>query len=190
MTINEAILKVLTAQFKKDEPEAFEMVSNHGYIISKWHGQWDIKNEATDRYLFGGEEERWNSRRGRYVLCLHLRCGGSTVYDKIVWNADKFDYVGYLNKPLNRWVLNEQGKFWQEKEWSEARRTYECIRSAKSDIKRYTQNLEETKQSFQRKIQKLADDYQWNVSFYTNSLKSARERLSELRKENGLKERD
>lgn len=187
MTINEAILKVLTAQFKKDEPEAFEMVSNHGYKVSKWNGCWKVSNEATSRCLWGSENSWWNSRLHRYAPCLHLRCGGSTLYDRKVWSADKFDYVGFLNKPINQYAIDEKYKSWQEREWSEARRTYERLKDYKLNIKFYEKSLESELDIFNRKMKEISDSYQRNVKYYTNALNGARENLKELYKEAGLK---
>ena len=187
MTINEAILKVLTAQFKKDEPEAFEMVSNHGYKTSKWNGHWEVRNEATLRCLWGSEENWWNSRLHRYAPCLYLRCGGCTVYEKKVWRADKFDYVGFLNKPINQWATDEKYKTWQDTDWGEARRTYERLMHCKSNIKYYEKSLESEIETFNRKMKEISESYQRNVNYYTRALKDAREELKALYKETGLK---
>ena len=80
--LNNAIYLVLITQYKKNAPEAFKMVEDAGYKITKYDGCFWVENVATRRQLYVND-------RG-YVRDLKK--------NKI---SHKFDFVGFLNKPLN-----------------------------------------------------------------------------------------
>ena len=49
--INAAIYTVLTTQYKKNAPEAFEIVKAAGYAYDKNNGKFDVYNEKTHRRI-------------------------------------------------------------------------------------------------------------------------------------------
>lgn len=100
MTLNEAIYKVISTQFKKDMGGALTIVEQAGYKVTKWDRRFYVKNEKTDR-----------------EVCLREGYKGYTVvgngYDKhrIPWDGVcRMDLVGYLEKPLNRDWYSIQAK--------------------------------------------------------------------------------
>lgn len=144
MTINEAILKVITSQFKKDEPEAFKTVEKAGYRVYKVDGHFVVKNGETGRYVttnghtpryFGGGVYGYFVDRGWHYKQVAIAMGTRL----------KFDFVGCLEKP------------YPEYRRPVARPTIEKYRKLQ-DAKRSVNYADERIEELQKKIQRLTDE--------------------------------
>ena len=99
MTINEAILKVISTQYKKDAKEAHQVVEAAGYTIEKRDGCYYVRNEKTYRYCYMINSGYY--RQGaRWVLYWGSMGRGSKTY---YGNPEhiKFDFIHMLNKRYN-----------------------------------------------------------------------------------------
>lgn len=97
MTINEAIYRILTNQFKKDiGTEAFEIIKAAGYETLKNNGRFHIENPATGRCIYISD--------GYRGLKINTYAAGFSRYYEISYHPEKckFDFAGYLEKPLNK----------------------------------------------------------------------------------------
>lgn len=123
MTLNEAIYKVISTQFKKDMGDALKIVENAGYKVTKWDGRFYVKNETTRRELCLRE-----GYKGYKV------CGNGYDKCRFGWNdVCPMDLVGYLNKEINRnwYELEFARNDWMSPTW----RKYTMLKDAKSNIK-------------------------------------------------------
>lgn len=82
--LRDAIITVLTSQYKYDAPEAFKTVKRAGYDIYKNDGKWVVRNPETHKTVY------LSYRRDK----LQLFTGRGDI--------DKVDIIAYLNKPYNR----------------------------------------------------------------------------------------
>ena len=101
MELNEAILRLLTVQFKYQLKNGEDkIVKEHGYIVDKQGGCFRVgvprDNGYRTRYVYIGESYSgrqkvitWNGYRERVY-----------IFDNVE-DAKKFDFVGFLNKPIN-----------------------------------------------------------------------------------------
>lgn len=100
MTLNEAILKVISTQYKKDAKEAHQIVEDAGYTISKNYGCYYVRNPKTHRYVCLEHKD------GRYYKDYYDLNWGSMAHGNKRFNDPKdaavFDFVNMLNKPYNR----------------------------------------------------------------------------------------
>lgn len=174
MTLNEAIMRVITSKFKKDAPEAFKAVSDAGYIMYKVDGHWVVKHPLTERYVTvtGGIR--------------YLGCGVSGYRIDRGWNyrnsliiydgkgdlTTKFDFVGCLMTPYNR-------EYYRIVNNATTRQKYDSLKWAKQTVKYSDERIEE----IQTKIDKLTRDL---ISAVENRAQ-AKIRLNEVRKNLNLK---
>lgn len=117
MTINAAIYRVLTTQFKKDiGEEALTMIKEAGYEFFKNNGRFHIKNPATERYVYISE--------GYRGLKINTYAVGFSRYYNISYHPEKckFDFAGYLEKPLN-------SEYYTRYEWGNFKPTAEKFRT-------------------------------------------------------------
>ena len=167
MTINEAIYKVVTTQFKKDMGEAKKIVRGAGYTIVKWYGRgWNVKNEATGKIIY-----LTSDGYSYKEFCINNR------YIRVKRGEDcKIDFVNALNKPIN--------KEWQSLRWVEARPTkkkYEKLSSAKWSLNWRRKDVEKTK----REIARLQEE----LIRQTRNIVDAENNLTTVRRELGLRNR-
>lgn len=82
--LRDAIITVLTSQYKYDAPEAFKTVKRAGYEVYKTDHKWVVRNPETYKTVY-------LSYRGDKLMLFTGR-----------GDIDKVDIIAYLNKPYNR----------------------------------------------------------------------------------------
>ena len=166
--LNNAIYTVLTTQFKKYAKDAHRAVKEAGYTIDKWCGYYHVKNEATGRCLSVETSDGWY-RRTYYVRgCRKMATFEN--YEKLM----KFDFVGCLEKSLN-------ADYYQtNKAYHPTLDKYNRLKDAKFYVKYRNNDIEKLK----KEIEKL----QGQINEYTQWVRRDEKRLSDIRKEYGLKE--
>lgn len=165
--VNEAILKVLSTQYKKDAKEAHKIVETAGYEIYKSNGCFTIKNPKTYRYI------QWTECRWRYNYKL-ITTTKDIYFDD--WKDLKINFVNYLNKPINK------DKQYINSEWfytSKAKEKYELLRSLKWDIEYHTREVERQKA--------LIEKAKKSIEYHERRIKEEKDSLEETRIKLGLK---
>lgn len=99
MTLNQAIAKVISNQYKKNAKEAHQIVEDAGYKIEKYDGHYRVINEKLHRYCYMVYSGHY-MKGDRWVLYW-----GSMGYGGKVHYGDPanivFDYERMLNTPYN-----------------------------------------------------------------------------------------
>lgn len=165
--VNEAILKVLSTQYKKDAKEAHKIVEAAGYEIYKSNGCFTIKNPKTYRYI------QWTQCRWRYNYKL-ITTTKDIYFDN--WKELKINFVNYLNKPINR--DKERG----DNMWgcsSKLKEKYDSLCNHKMSIEYHTREIERQKAL----IEKTKKD----IEYHERRIKEEKDSLEETRKKLGLK---
>lgn len=168
--VNEAIYKVITHTYKKDCPEAHEIVKEAGYTFNRCNG-YEVHNPETHRMVYTFVPE--HCYRGRLWFSHYKRSL------ELSENTKKFDFVGCLDKEYNKVYWNEVNCCaygWDEK--SPAVRKYEKIRSDLRMAKSYKADID-------RAMQKIAE-LQKDIVRYTEYACKYEQSAKELRKEYGL----
>lgn len=143
MTINEAIAKVMTTQFKKDMGEALEIVKTAGFQVEKWNGEWMVRNPETNRtVVINSNGYRVWIEYGS-VKTLKKEINVRKLYET------KFDFEGCLRKPLNRdWYYLE---YERRNDRSATKVKYDNLDWKKKTLKWRREDVEKTK----KKIEEL-----------------------------------
>lgn len=162
--LNEAIRKVLFTQFKKQAKEAHKIVEEAGYKIWKCGGDWRVENEATGRtvYLEDGYRRTFIWHGPRYV-------------NRSQYN-DNFDFVGALNKPVNKEYYTSIAFTYMNE--SKAKQAYKRIQQHVSYVKMYERDIQDA----QKKIAELQDKM---VRYATYKAEEER-KVKDIKKELGL----
>lgn len=171
MTVNEAIYRVITTQFKKDMREAVEVVEREGYKVEKIEGGYKVRNPETRREVY------ISGNRYGYRRCI--------AYG--VWNTKrinfedhgaafcKFDFVGNLNKELNY-------DWYNRREWmgfQPTREKYQKLYDVKHSIEWKKRDIEGTKKKMMELQKDLERYLRWQIEDEM--------RLRDLRRELKLK---
>ncbi len=165
MTLKEAIIKVITTQFKKDMGEAIEIVENAGYVIKKGDKTYMVVNPANGR-------EVWVADNGYKGVRVHH--GIYTGVARLAYEElDKFDFVNCLEKPENM-----EYRLYLGITYEPTRQKIERIRGRRWYVKYHADEIEAIK----KKIAKLQDD----LVYHTTRLANENRDYMELRKEFGL----
>lgn len=149
MNLNEAILKVIRTQYKKDMGEALTIVEKAGYKVYKHAGDFYVRNEQT------GKE-----------VCLRERYRGGL---KIVGNdcekchfdydgVCRMDFVNYLNKPFNTDWYDVQARKtdWRTPtyyKWQRLCHARNNVKYVEEDIAEITQKIAQLQETLDRCIQ-------------------------------------
>ena len=166
--LNEAIIKVLTTQFKKDAKEAHALVESYGYTISKVDGHFIIKNPLTRRYVYITE-----ARSYLYAYDIHINTNDKRV--KRSEELNNFDYVNFLEKPLNTaWYKTQYG----ENEYHPTREKWNRLSSAKWYLEYRTKDIDKIKKQIESLQKDLIRQVEWK--------EEAKHDLADVRKEYGL----
>lgn len=169
--LNTAIRMVLMNRHKKDAKQAHKIVKAAGYTIIKWSGSYEVKNEATGRWI--------RIDFGRYRATLEWTGKSTTPTTLNNDIMDKFDFVGELNKPINM-------------EWREMRR-YTCgwqpyrPTITKYDNLKFAKNRVEWRNRDIEMIQEQIANLQKNLIREVESRERAKAELKETRKRLGLR---
>lgn len=164
MTLNDAIINVLLNQFKKYmNKEAIEMVEQAGYTIVKVQGGYEVKNPTTRKWVQVEKGYRWKIFKV-----------GKTVYANRE-NIKKFDFVNYLNKPINvAWAEVNRVTYWGYV--SPTRAKIDTLKNAKSRIKWQRRDIDEVKQKIANLQGRLESEIRYLVE-YENELEETRKKL-------------
>lgn len=177
--INRAIWAVVSNQYKKDCKEEHETVTSYGFEIFKWEGCYYVKNPKTEKTIHAKFVTYW---RG-----LEYKISGNWLQNEVaVSDAHplKFDFVGYLNKPVN--PIRKENMVWKKSE-SDALNKYEALRNAKWYIQYHKEEIEKTK----KKIENLYKDIsslQNDLIYHAKHQIESEQNVKDLRREYGLKE--
>lgn len=163
MTLNQAIYKVITTQYKKDMGEDLEIVKDAGFEVRKITGGWEVYNPETRRSV-------WVSYNNYKT---YIRYG----WNKRVEISFHFDFENNLRTPHNLdWeYVREQRRDWR----GETKKKMERLHDAKWTIGWRKKDIENTK----KKIEEL----QRELMRQMRSEIDAESRLDDLRKELKLK---
>lgn len=180
MNLQQAIIKVMTTQYKKDAKEAHQIVEAAGYTITKNNGHYYIRNEKTHRHcciIYCGV-----CRQGfRYVVEWGSMGYGSKAfyvgYDNKISSIEwiPFDFVAMLNKPYNKEPYYDN--VWNK---SVAKERYNTIRSTRNTLQYKNEEIDKCLKEMnwlQKHLIELTEDKcKWET------------RLNEYLEEYGLKE--
>ena len=169
--VNEAIYAVLTTQYKKDVKESHNIVEAAGYQISKFNGDWYIHNKETGRKLFA-HYSKYNDRYARRYAREYIDGNGNAKKAKI---SEKFDFVGYLDKPLNTEWNEMKSYSFQENRYS--KQAY-VLKSARWEVEYHTEKL--------ASIQKQIANLQKDLIYHAERKARGEQDLLSLRKSLGL----
>ena len=178
MTLNQAIIQVISNQFKKDAKEAHTQVEAAFYKIEKYNGHYRVTNPATHRYCYIVYSGHY-MKGDRWVLYW-----GSTGQGRKEHYGDpadiKVDLVNMLNTPYNKYMY--------ECEWehdgnrSEAMQKYVHLKSLKRDYQTYDVGMTQ--------VLKDIDDLQKKLIKYTEQRVNCMTKLNNYRNEIGLERKD
>ena len=148
--INEAIYTVLTSEYKKDAPEAFNIVKAVGYEYSKYdRGRFEVYNPVTKRRIYIKEGGYYkNYHVSVYYGYYANQVARFTGDDRYLDAKGKFNYVGCLEKPVNM-VWREVCQMQDVR--SQAVQKYDILCTKKS----YVKWREDEIQRIQMQMQKL-----------------------------------
>ena len=165
--LNKIIVKVMSTQFKKDAKEAHTAVEAAGYQIEKYNGSFMIINPET----------------GRTVYIQYPKCGygrakifGDYRWKKSMeWKDEKFDFVGFLNKPIN--------EAWHKAQWSTVfnpvMEKYSKLKSARWNVQYHESEIE--------KIEKEMKKLQERLMYHAVQKDKDLQNLANVKRELGIK---
>ena len=167
MTINEAILRVINCEYKKDEKEAFKVVKAAGYetIYNKPRRScdygWTVRNFETHKEVT--HAPYFDFKPVCVRLDKYMTVFGGTGLCKV-------DFKAFLDKPVNEAKIIAEPLTAREKKWH--------IKSEEVDIERNEQRIEELKKA----IAQMQED----IKKHEELVKAHKKNLTELRKKYGL----
>ena len=142
MELNEAILNVITTMRKKDMiVGAFDTVKKAGYIVTYRGGGafWEVEHPKTyKRVYFTPSKSYYQNDKIRF----------SNGHDVKAENANKIDFVNYLNTPIN-------SAFYRRYEYEPTKAKIERLDSARWYIKYHTERIEKIKKELASKLKDL-----------------------------------
>ena len=162
--VNNAILKVLTTQFKRDAKESHKIVEEAGYEIYKYGGSFGVKNPKTHNIVRIDFSRGFNSR-GR----VNLRRNSKRF--RSLEELKPIDFVGNLDttrKAYCEWLPYE----------SEAHRKYDEIKRSDCMAMSYDEYIKKT-------LDKLAS-LQKDLIRYTQEKADYEQKARDARKKYGL----
>lgn len=167
--LNEAIVDVITHQYKKDCPEAHSLVTSWGLKIFKYDGRFEVFNPET-------QKSAQVSHSGYYIDLSH-NMGKPIKLER----KHKIDYVSFLNTPVNRDKYEDDFVY---SKYGQARRD---LRDAKQKVKYNQEALDDAQKEFDKKLAELKRRYEWNIKYHSERLVTEKRRVADIRKEFNLK---
>lgn len=189
--LNKAIWYVIISEGKpkKEMKNEVALIKKAGYQINKCdRNQWEVYNSTTQRRV--SAKIRWreitvdNSYRSTYRINTEGLSSYTSIYND-AYNRRPIDFVGILNKPIN--------EEWRRLCWHRAyagsrhdtiystQFKYQQLKDAKWSIKYDKDRIARDKKRIEDAQKDLANDIEAKVK--------SEQRLKELRKKLGLKER-
>lgn len=187
MELNQAIFYIITHNIpKKEMKEQVKLVKNAGYRIEKGgRHNWYVENPVTRKYVSAdvgySEITLYNNGRFAYKIDIH-DCQYRTEY----WERCHTDFVGIIDKPVNNdwlWVLDHKDIGTVRCWWRNTPTQQKCerLKTAKHYVGYRVRDIKET----QKKIEELQKEL---IRLAGEKVKEE-QRLNEVRKELGLRER-
>ena len=174
--LNNAILQVITHQYKKDAKEYHQIVEDAGYTIDKNYGHYYVRNPKTHRYVC--MEYKKGYRNDYYELNWGSMVYGYKRFDNMPASIP-FDFVAMLNKPYNR---NGHYNEYSDK-WNKSKAVERYV-----ELKRLKRNLKNDEEDVETVLRQLTTLQQRLICATETKVKAAAE-LNSYRRECGLKER-
>lgn len=176
--LNNAIIQVISHQYKKDVKQFHQIVEAAGYKIEKYDGCYRVSNPKTYRYCYMIDTGFYSGRE-RWVLYWGSHGYGSKVIYGDPINA-KVDLTNMLNTPYNKW--SGMTRWEQEGNHSKAMEKYVQLKNYKQS---YETQIDETNKILHQisELQnRLIKETEYKVKCIT--------KLNNYREEIGLKRRD
>lgn len=167
--LNEAIVDVITHQFKKDCPEAHSLVTSWGLKIFKYDGRFEVINSETSKSV--------QVSHSLYYIDLSHSSRKLIKLNRV----SKIDYVSFLTTPVNR------DKYEDEVVHSKYRTARHDLREAKWNVKYNQEALDDAQKEFDKKLAELKKHYEWNIKYHSERLVTEKRRVADIRKEFNLK---
>ena len=176
--VNEAIYTVLTSEYKKDAPEAFELVKKMGYDYTKFdRGIFEVYNPVTKRRIHLKEGGYYRNYYVKVVFGYYERQTKMFEGDDRKLDAkEKFDYVGCLEKPINKTWYDMQNGYNTGK--MTALEKYNDLQHMKRMAAIYAEDVD--------KIKKQINDLQDKLLRYAGYQRDAEQELKARKQELGL----
>ena len=171
MTINEAIARVMTTQYKKDMGEALEIVKTAGFQVVKYDGEWMVRNPKTNRTVVIKSKGYRAWIEYGSVRTLRKEINVNKLFET------KFDFEGNLRKPLNRVWYYLENERWNDRSATKVK--YENLDWKKKTLKWRRENVEKTKKKIEELQRALFREMQ--------SVVEAEKDLEKIRKDLKLK---
>ena len=155
--VNAAIYEVLTHMFKKECPEAHEIVKAAGYTLSRDNG-YEVSNEVTSRTIYTTDRERYCKIFFNW-------------YQRPVRLTNKFDFVGCLEKPMNKEIVEKYNP-------NTAKEKYRNLKSKKWNVEYRQERIE--------RIKKQMMDLEKELIYETEMMAKSNVELKEFKANLGL----
>lgn len=149
MTTNDAIIRVLFAQYKKDDTEAFNAVKNAGFSYYKVDGHWVVRNPETDRAVSAREEYSYTGRHKVRIDTGYYRVNTIRVPKD---DVNKVNFVGILLKPVNRAYWERPYRTNTQDKVSNLRSAKQIVEWRKQDIARKKKEIAQLQAELERTI--------------------------------------
>jgi len=155
MTINEAIVKVLLTQYKKDALEEHKFLEERCFEIYKYYGSWVVKDNFSKRAVSAERDKtRWHKKEKRWIHGDYIKMYGRYTKNVFVpYNTDiKVDFVSFFTctRPINY----EESRY---KYHSDAVEKWVRIQECKDAIARYEKGIKDSKEEINKYIELIAD---------------------------------
>ena len=165
--VNKAILQIISYKFKNECPEAHKLVQAAGYEVYKRDGWFVVRNFTTSKRVYRND--------------FGLKYSKFSGYDEYIDNPDKFDFIGYLEKPFNREFYRQQFDYFQNR----ATEQYSRLRDKKRQIKWAQRDLDETLEEIE-KLQAKVAELQQSLVTRSQAVCIAKDNYAKYRDELGL----
>ena len=173
VALNDAMLKVMSTQFKKDAKTEHEIVESYGYKIYKYDGAFRIRNDKTQKCI---SLRPCNSYRYNWKL----EYGDTYADEKRVKTLEELkvvDLVGILEKPRNNVYKSLQWGYVDDVH-SKYRERKEQLRSAKWNVEYHSGRIND--------IQKKIAELQKDLVYESKQLARYETNLTNIKKEVGI----
>lgn len=173
--VNEAIYTVLTTQFKKQAPEAFEIVKAAGYEYDKYNGRFNVYNGKTNRRISlddgGWYKNYWLTVNHGYYTANTTTYRGEL--EDLLAKVKRFDFVGCLDKPMNREyyaMLHDADDNSQAvQKWQSLKYKKNCVQWRVEEIERIQLQMEKLQKDLMRAMERKVE-YEQDVINYKKEL--------------------
>ena len=184
--LEDAIVKVLFTQFKKDAKEAHALVESYGFKIDKCDGFFGVQNPETHKTLRLAECNGW---RGIFVKETGTR--KALTYEEFYNHKLNIDVIKFLNTPYNYdwWYVKDRDAC----EDGSSREAYHPSWDKRDALRRVRRNVESSKENvkrYKKEIEQHMEKIKWLQEMIERDTHFAcvfERELEDLKEEYGLK---